>query len=373
MSRNVLIFSLTYFPFVGGAEVAVKEIADRIGGVSFDLVTARLDRNLPARERIGRINVFRVGRGWKLDKYLYPWLAYAAAKKLHREKKYDVVQAIMAFYAGLAALFFKCTYPQVKYLLTMQSGDSKWFVWLRTWFWYPVYRCIYTKPDYIQAISCFLGQRARRYGYEGDIEIVPNGVNVDVFQRAGQEEIQQVRDSLHVCGGEKVIVTVSRLVKKNGVGDLIKAARYLDFPYKLLIIGLGKDEKKFKQLVRKNALENRILFLGYIGHDELSQYLSAADIFVRPSLSEGFGNVFAEALACGTPIVGTNTGGSSALIFQGLCCEPSDPQDIARKVTKMLFAEDAAGRVEIGQTILKQEYTWDILGRRMEAIYQKLC
>jgi len=370
---RILIFSMTYLPFVGGAEMAVKEITDRLNDFNFDLITTRFDRKLPKFEKIGNLNIYRVGSGWLLDKYLFPWLAYFKAKKLHQKNNYQIVQAIMAFYAGLAALFFKWKYPQVKYLLTMQSGDSDFFIWLRTWFWYPLYRQIYTKPDYIQAISHFLLARAQKYGYRGEGEIVPNGVDIEKFKKQDSQIIQGLKSELDIKPEEKVILTVSRLVKKNGVDDLIKAGKLLDFPFKMIIIGKGPEERKLKRLAKK--IKDKVIFLGHIQYDNLPKYYSIADVFVRPSLSEGFGNVFLEALACGLPIIGTATGGSAVhILFEnkaGLYCEVNNPKHIAKQI-KMSVSNDMSKSVQNGQKMIQEGYTWDGIALRMDKIFQKL-
>ncbi|MBX4206561.1 hypothetical protein KW784_02125, partial [Candidatus Parcubacteria bacterium] len=72
---KVLIFSTAYFPFIGGAEVAVWEITERLGAdIEFDLITARLDKSLPATEKIGAVTVYRLGWGIPLlDKLLLPF------------------------------------------------------------------------------------------------------------------------------------------------------------------------------------------------------------------------------------------------------------------------------------------------------------
>lgn len=379
---SVLIFSMTYLPFIGGAEMAVKEITDRINNFQFDLITARLDKKLAKFEKIGRINVYRVGQGGILDKYLFPCLAYFKAKKLHREKNYQIVQAIMAFYAGLAALFFKWKYPQVKYLLTMQSGDSDFFIWLRTWFWYFFYKKIYTKPDYIQAISSFLYNRALRYGYEGNkdnMSIVSNGVDSEKFQKQDSQTIQDLKTGLGIKLEEKVILTVSRLVKKNGLDDLIKAGKLLDFPFKMIIIGKGPEQRKLEKLAKKigpaSGGKDKVIFLGHINYDDLPKYYSAADVFVRASRSEGFGNVFLESLACGTPIIGTATGGSAVNIFferkAGLACNVNNPEHLAGKIKKAVL-EDMSQIVRNGQELIQEKYTWDKIAQRIEKIYLSL-
>ena len=61
MPKKILIFSIAYHPFIGGAEMAIKEITDRIGDIDFDLITLRFDKNLSKFERIGNLNVYRIG------------------------------------------------------------------------------------------------------------------------------------------------------------------------------------------------------------------------------------------------------------------------------------------------------------------------
>ncbi|MDD5071750.1 MAG: hypothetical protein PHQ42_03375, partial [Patescibacteria group bacterium] len=76
--KRVLIISTAYFPFVGGAEVAVREITERISAIEFDMITARMDRKLPRFERLGNINVYRIGIGLQIFDKL--WLAFGGAK-----------------------------------------------------------------------------------------------------------------------------------------------------------------------------------------------------------------------------------------------------------------------------------------------------
>jgi hypothetical protein len=73
MAKRILIYSTAYWPMVGGAEVAIKEITDRLADFDFVLITARLRKGLPKREKIGRVEVCRLGWGTSLDKF---WLAF---------------------------------------------------------------------------------------------------------------------------------------------------------------------------------------------------------------------------------------------------------------------------------------------------------
>ena len=121
-TKRILIFSFAYHPIIGGAEVAVKEITDRINNVEWDMVTRRFDKSHQKTERIGNINVHRIDS----SKMLFPIEAMLFAKKLHKGRHYDAIWAIMAARAGGAALFFKYAHPEVTFFLNLQEGDAIW-------------------------------------------------------------------------------------------------------------------------------------------------------------------------------------------------------------------------------------------------------
>ncbi|MEK7077793.1 MAG: glycosyltransferase family 4 protein, partial [Patescibacteria group bacterium] len=166
---RVLIFSLAYFPLVGGAEIAVKEITDRLGDLfDFDLITLRFSGNHEIKEAVGNVSVYRIGGA----KWVYPFKTALLARKLHRQNNYQIVWSVMAAYAGFGALFFKLVYPRVPMLLTLQEGDSEQHILKRVGVFYPLWRLIFKKADHIQVISSYLADFARRHGATCHIEIV---------------------------------------------------------------------------------------------------------------------------------------------------------------------------------------------------------
>ncbi|MEK7501219.1 MAG: glycosyltransferase, partial [Patescibacteria group bacterium] len=299
---RVLIFSLAYFPLVGGAEIAVKEITDRLGDVfDFDLVTLQFNEDWPKEEKMGPTRVFRLKKGFILPKLLFPLKAAILAQKLYSRRPYCLVWSIMAAYAGLAGLFFKLLHPRTPALLTLQEGDSEKHILSRVGVFYPLWRLIFKKADYIQAISNYLAGFARRHGARCPIEVVPNGVNLGKFK---VESLKLKVDD------QKVIITTSRLVYKNGVDVLIRAfARLKDlqlttYNLQLLIVGDGPEREALELQVKSYKLKDHIRFVGHVDPDLIPQYLAQADIFVRPSRSEGLGNSFLEAMAAGLPVIG---------------------------------------------------------------------
>lgn len=378
---RVLVFSITFRPFIGGAEIALEEIFKRIKGVEPIVITARLDKALPKKEMQNGILVHRVGNGTKLDKYTYVFNAYKLACKIHTEKHVALVQAMMANYAGIVAFRFKKKFPDVPYMLTLQSGDSSFFIWVRTFWFYPLYKKVYTKADYIQSISEYLMTRARNYGYKGKGEIVSNGVDVGFFAHPkSKEEIAAVRMELGIGKEEKVIITTSRLVYKNGIDQLILGFNEWitksKIPSKLLIIGEGKQEKYLRKIVRKLGIEKKVLFIGQKPYTSLPLYLQASDVFVRPSRSEGMGNSFIEALAAGIPIVGTKVGGIVDFLKHeetGMLIDRDNPYAIARAIHALVQNKQLTDSiVSNGSKMVHERYEWDMIADKMEKILKSL-
>src|SRR3989344_3627223 len=97
--KKILIFSLAYYPSsVAGAEVAIKEITERFSDneAVFDMVTLWDDSNLPRCERIGNVNIYRVGK----SKLLFPFTAFFRSARLRRKNRYDFIWSMMANRAG---------------------------------------------------------------------------------------------------------------------------------------------------------------------------------------------------------------------------------------------------------------------------------
>ena len=363
-SMKILLFSTAYLPHLGGAELAVKEIADRLAGVEFDLITAKLKRGLPDFERIGNMNVYRIGAGNPfLDKPLLPNLGFIKAVNFHKKKKYDLVHGVMASQGSAAAYLFKLFYPKVPFVLTLQEGDlGRNSPFDRFW-----QRRIIKKADAITAISGYLGEFAKRYNKKAPLHIVPNGVDLKMFETQSQRS--EKKDI-------KKIITVSRLVRKNGIDVLIRAVKELKLnDCRLQIVGYGEERKKLEKLARKLGLEDRVDFFANATHDEIVPYLANADVFVRPSRSEGLGSAFLEAMAAGIPIIGTKVGGIPDFLEDGktgLFSKADDPEDLAEKMGMVLGDETLSRKLsENGRKLVEERYNWDRIAALMKGVYEK--
>ena len=352
---RVLIFSLSYLPMVGGAELAIKEITERISPteIEFDLVTLKFGQDDPSFERIGNVNVYRIGGSFGyLSKILFIWQASRFAKK----REYDLYWSMMT-YMSIPALWAK----KAPFVLTMQDGDTVQHVFNR-WFILPFRHLIsrgFKEASKVQAISHFLAE----WSHRDDVLVIPNGVDLNRFNPTSHPF-------------NKVLITTSRLVAKNGVGDLITAMKFLPEDVMLNIIGTGPLEKSLKLKAKSLKFGGRVRFVGNVPNSEVPKYLSEADIFVRPSLSEGQGIAFIEAMASGLPVVATPVGGIVDFVRDGetgVLCRPNDPEGLAKAILSLINDSTLRGRVVTNALqMVRERYSWDLIAEEMRSKVFKL-
>jgi glycosyltransferase involved in cell wall biosynthesis len=376
--RKILIFSLVYYPrYVGGAEVAVKEITDSLcpaglcSDASFDMITLNAGGESKV-EKFGGIHVYRVlNKVSTITKLLYPFIAYRKAVALHRENNYDVVWSIMASYAGFASYLFKKKFINIPIVLTIQEGDH---FNRRSGIFKSLFVRIFKSADIIQAISNFLADWSKSMGATCPIKVIPNAVDVDLFSKAyTQEELSFTKNILNKKDDDIFLITTSRLVEKNAVSDIIKSLTYLPENVKLLVLGTGKEEYMLKELSTSLKLNDRVKFLGFIPHKEMPIYLKVSDIFVRPSLTEGLGNSFLEAMASGLPVIATPVGGIIDFLIDGetgLFCEVKNPKSIAQKVEKLIKDPESRDYIQKrAYNMVIQKYNWQNVSKAMNDIF----
>lgn len=375
---RVLIFSTAYFPFVGGAEIAIWEITNRLAPkFEFELITARLDKTLPKVERIGGVTIHRVGPGIPLiDKLLVPFLGAWKTLKLHRENPYDFFWAVMVSYAAGAAYIANILRrlsgrKKVPMVLTLQEGDSELYL---KWKWGGLirlsWRLALSRTDILTAISNYLLRAAQRLGYEGRNFLIPNGVSVAKFEKHNQEVRDLIRRNLKWGKDDVVLITTSRLTHKNAVDDIISAMSFLPEKFKLLVLGTGELEEELIAQVDRLKLKERVRFLKLQPQPVVIDNLHAADIFVRPSRSEGMGNSFVEAMAAGIPIIGTRVGGIVDFLKDrktGLFCNVDDPRSIAQRVMEYENDPELKARVVANaKALVREKYDWDLIAGEMK-------
>lgn len=398
--KRVLIFSLNYYPrFIGGAEVAIKEITDRVPAeeIEFHVIALRNDSDLPIESREGNVTVHRIGWSRKAPgiadlqkfplKYLKHWYqfgAYFAAKRLHRRYQFDGTWAMMAHSCGIPAGMFKRKYPRVPYLLTLQEGDPPEYIEKLAKPVWKLFKRGFTEADYLQAISTFLLAWGKRMGFRGESVVIPNAVDTARFSYAfSDEQVAAERARLGKKDGDVFMVTTSRLVHKNGVDTVIRALPLMPPEVSFLIYGIGPDEEKLRALAKELGVEGRARFMGQIAHADMPLMLQACDIFIRPSRSEGMGNSFVEAMAASLPVIATQEGGLSDFIFDekrdhthemtAWAVDPDAPDQIADAVKRIRDNPPKTVRVTVNaSTMVTKRYDWNIVAREMRELFGRM-
>jgi glycosyltransferase involved in cell wall biosynthesis len=393
--RKILVFSLAYFPkHVGGAEVAIKEKTDRLPNIEFHLVTLRYDSTLPKVEKIGNVLVHRIGFSrpnptmgdlrkfpLHLNKYWFQFAAAFKALSLHRTHRYDAIWSMMAHSCGVPGALFKLLRPEVPFVLELQEGDPPEYIERLMRPLWPLFSRAFTSANAVSVISNFLGRWAMRRGFTGEVALVPNAVNTEHFSHAYRpEEIGAMQERLGKKPDDVFVVTTSRLVHKNGIDDVIRAMALLPSNVSFIIYGIGPDEEKLKSLARELQIENRIRFMGQIGHAEMPLALKACDIFTRPSRSEGMGNSFIEAMAAELPVIATQEGGIADFLFDakrnpeqdttGWAVDSDSPEQIAEAVKDILAHPEQVEKVKkIAKKLSIEKYDWDLIAEKMQAVF----
>ncbi len=386
--KKILIFSLAYFPRpVGGAEIAVKEITARIPDIEFHVLTHRFDATLPREEKMGNVRVHRIGDGTSyIAKIFFVVRAAFAARRLHTEHQFDAAWAMMS-YMSLPLILLRLIGVHLPYALSLQEGDPFEHVFKRPHIriFAPLLRAGFKNATVTQTISTFLAGWAKQAGFPGEPIVIPNGVDTDAFARAYPEPvINEIKDRLGKRMGDVFVVTTSRLVHKNALDVCIDAMRKLPPNVHFIILGTGPLEKELRLQTTNYELQSRVHFLGHIEHDELPRYLKACDIFLRPSRSEGMGNSFVEAMTAGLPVIATQEGGLSDLIFDtkqnpempktAWVVKKDSAEDIERAVRDIMDrAEIVRGVTATARQMVVEKFDWNLVARDMrEKVFAKV-
>ncbi|OGG82404.1 hypothetical protein A3H77_00640, partial [Candidatus Kaiserbacteria bacterium RIFCSPLOWO2_02_FULL_56_11] len=320
-------------------------------------------------EKIGNIFVHRIGRGNSsyASKILFIPRAASAARALHRAHHFDALWAMMSYMLFPIVL----SKLRVPYLLTLQEGDPFKRMFAR-WFILPVLPLLWSgfeRASTVTAISSYLAAWAKRMSYRGTPQVIPNGVDLARFTY-----------SPHRGGGR--LVTASRLVEKNGIDVIIRTLTHLP-DASLLICGSGPREAELKRLAEDLKVAGRMEWYGHVEHTKLSDIYKTADIFVRPSRSEGMGNSFVEAMAAGLPVIATQEGGIADFLFDekrnldkeptGWAVDKDSPGQIAAAVKDIVANPDKVARItQNAAKMVREKYDWVLIARAMKRVLDNL-
>ncbi|MGH9801015.1 MAG: N-acetyl-alpha-D-glucosaminyl L-malate synthase BshA, partial [Blastocatellia bacterium] len=179
----------------------------------------------------------------------------------------------------------------------------------------PITRFSIAQSDAVTAISQYLADETCRTFGLGGIEIIPNFINAEDYQR---RENPDLRESL-APRGEKLMMHVSnfRPVKRilDCIHTLAKIRTNSKLPVRLVMCGDGTERAAAEKLAQEYGLTDEVIFAGQVPN--IADYLSVADLLLVPSETESFGLAALEAMACEVPVIATRVGGLPDVVLNG--------------------------------------------------------
>ncbi len=204
-------------------------------------------------------------------------------------------------------------------------------------------------------------------------QFIANGVDADKFIPDNGKRAS-VRKRLGIGTADTVAIITRRLVDKNGVIHLARAAQFLENrDVKFIIIGDGPEREAVEKEFHRHC-GSRALFLGNRTHQEIVDYYSAADFSVLPSLMEATSISGLEAMASALPLVGTTVGGIPDLISEGqngYLCQPADPKDLAAKIN-LLLQQDTKDMGRKSRQMVESTFTWQKISETTLDAYRQI-
>jgi glycosyltransferase involved in cell wall biosynthesis len=386
---RVLLLNYEYPPFGGGAGVATEALARGLArrGMMVEVITAgeqageqnellwdgaATNEGLLTVHRVAvkRVGVHQAGMRAAVG---YLRAALPLVRRRLREQQFDVVHFF--FSLPTAAMLPFLDLGETPVVISLRGSDvpgydphqrglARVHRALR-----PLTRWIWRRATRVVAVCESLGRQAQETLPGLEYSVIQNGVDLARFHpRTGGPGApnQRIR-----C------LAVSRLVERKGLDDLIRAFGTLERGrYELEIVGGGADEQALRALTAELGLDDLIHFTGPLDRVRTAARFRDADMFTLASWEEAFGNSFAEALASGLPVIGTNVGGIPELVEHGrngVLVPPRDPEALAAAIRFLGGRPEL--RAEMGRrnrAHAEANLSWERMTTRYLATYQGL-
>ncbi len=201
----------------------------------------------------------------------------------------------------------------------------------------------------------------------GNFDIIPNGVDCSRFSPANRRHDLFGEDAFNV-------LYVGRLDKRKGLKYLFRAValagKRISRPLRLIVVG---DDGLRRHLLPKMPKRVEICFTGVVSAERLPQYFASADVFCSPATGrESFGIVLVEAMASGTPVIGTSIPGYLTILknrSNSLVVPPRDPRSLAAAIAEIAGDDTLRERIRENALRFVADYSWDRIVARLETVY----
>lgn len=392
------IIGLALPPIIGGVETHIEELAKHLVKLGHEVhlfgVRNYKGRINPRFEERDGVKIHRVSGAIKIGRFRFwefaQWKISREIQKVHQKTPFDLIHTHCVFPTGLAGFWFKNRF-NVPYVIT--SHGIEIMLWSKNpiynkWRLYNTKR-IFKKASKIIAVSEELQRLSIKYGAPLERTITLSNV-IDISNFHPGINGGKLREELGYDNEDTVILSLRRLVPKNGVQYLVEVGKYI-FPQnrhiKFLIIGEGPLKDNMNSQIKDLGIQNQYLFLGSIDNRLVSHYIAASDIAVFPSLAEATSIACLECMAMGKPVITSNVGGLPEIVSDGLngllvdfintdssFVDHGLPVPVIKNLSQAIL-ELAANKAlqkklaKNGVRIVRERYNWNKYMNDIETIY----
>lgn len=344
--------------WLAGTEVATYHMAENLAQCGHEVhVITSLDEGLP---EVGCEKGFHIHRLPKIEIHFIGGLVFWAdiIRKLQKIKP-DLIHA-QSFASGMPALLSN-KLLRIPYVIYGRGSD----VYLPSWFTKLTAKTILKNASAVIALTEHM-KGAMQTIYSRDVVVVPNGINL-----GGDTGRQSERRN-----PGKRILFVGRLHPVKGIRYLLGAMSMVhqNMPEaKLILVGDGEERELLENLTDSLEIRECVEFAGRVPHERIQDYMDQAEVFVLPSLSEGFPVTILEAMACGLPVVATCVGGIPDIIedgTNGYLVDAMNQEQIAEALLTLLRNEQLRNNISDSNRETAEKYRWDTVITTLEGIYQ---
>ncbi len=362
---TILYPILHYPPVIGGLEQWSQNIAERQPeDLRIIVVTGRVN-GAPNFEKKNNVTIYRTSLFSLQDLSHSSILYIASAVPFIAFRSFLLVRCVDIFHChGFVSALMGCFIS----MITRKPfiGTEQSVIWNNS------ISKLASRIIYRRARLCIASSRAVYEGFRKlgvkNIEIIPNGVDLKKFFYVGGE-------TPHIKS-EFTILSVGRLEKVKGHKYLIEALSILKKGgrnIKFVLVGNGSERVNLERQAEKLAVIDSVQFVGAIRHDDIPHYYHIADVFVMPSLSEGFGITAIEAMASGIPVIATSVGSLAELVEDkktGLLALPANASSLAQALRFILDNSKTADLLAREGVKKASGYSWNNIASRVGSMYK---
>jgi len=373
---KILMITPFYYPIIGGSESQIENLSLKLNkmGLSTDIVTFNFNESIKPVpfskvEKINGLKVIKISAFNFLPTLLHHnkinFMVNFVPKGLTKIlKEYDILHFHNETDLSFPFFSYKIYKPKVFHFRCLNVT-------------YPIFKRNFVCRRLLGKIANVYIAQSRYVSSllldlgipEGKIEVIPNAIDVSIFKPEGEKV-------------DNRLLYVGRIEEYKGLHVLLKSLRLVRVPVQLLIIGPMVGEayyhKKIMTLVAElnNKTSHKVVYLGPKKSRELLKYYQSASVVVMPSLSESFGNVILESLACETPVIASSVGGIPEIINSyenGILVPPNNEVKLAEAIQYLLNDEYIRRRLgRCGRKLVIEKFSLEVITQKLLSVYNRL-